>query len=116
MTITLQKKYSTAKTHMRLKLLSRNIPNFDRDAWRVDARGASYPGIRAKFEQNPLLMKFLNFTKPMKLAESSFDKLWGTGLVLYDENALNPAHWANEGLLGSILMEIRENNPTNDKE
>ena len=108
-------KILNSKDPYEAKTLSRNIPNFDRDAWRAVARDASYPGIRAKFEQNPLLMKFLNSTKPMKLAESSFDKLWGTGLALYDENALNLGHRANEGLLGSILMEIRENNPTNDK-
>ena len=50
--------------------------------------------------------------KPLKLAESTYDKLWGMGLSLNDANALKPSHWANQGLLGEILMEIRDNADT----
>ena len=45
----------------------------------------------------------------MKLTESSYDKLWGTGLALQDQNALNESYWANTGLLGTILMDLRNN-------
>ena len=96
------------------KLLSRNIPNFENETWKRVAKHACYPGIRAKFEQNPLLLKFLRVTKPMKLAESCYDKLWGTGLALQDKNALNQSYWVNDGLLGSILMDLRDNILTND--
>ena len=88
------------------KTLSRNILNFDKDAWKSVARDACLLGIQAKFDQNPSLLQFLKATKPKKLAESFYDKLWGTGLSLYDQNALKPSHWINQGLLGEILMEI----------
>ena len=91
------------------KTLSRNIVNYDNEAWKHTAKSICFPGIQAKFEQNPLLSKFLIATKPMTLAESSYDKLWGTGLALHDKNALNKSHWANIGLLGTILMDLRDN-------
>ena len=31
------------------------------------------------------------------------------GLPLNDSSALTPSHWSNQGLLGDILMEIRDN-------
>lgn len=46
---------------------------------------------------------------PMKLTESCYDKLWGTGLSLYDQNALKHSYWSNQGLLGDILMELQDN-------
>ena len=93
---------------MKQKSLSHNIINYDKDSWKAVTKDACTPSIRAKFKQNPLLLQFLQTTKPPKLAESTFDKLWGTGLPLNDANALKPAYWANQGLLGEILIEIRD--------
>ena len=45
----------------------------------------------------------------MILAESCYYKLWGTGLALQDKNALNESYWANTGLLGTILKDLRDN-------
>lgn len=64
---------------------------------------------KAKFQLNPLLLNFLPSTSPLRLAESSYNKLWGTGLPLNDTNALDPTHWINQRLLGEILMEMRYN-------
>ena len=79
------------------------------DSWKAVAKDVCYPGIHAKFEQNTLLKQFLESTTPTKLAESSYDKLWGTGLPLHDKHASNPAYWTNTGLLGEILMDLRDN-------
>ena len=103
---TTAEKIKQSKHPTEAKTLSHNITNYDRDAWRVVAKDAYTPGIRAKFEQNPLLLQFLCATKPLKLAESTFDKLWGTGLSLNDPNTLKPTRWINQGLLGEILTEI----------
>ena len=72
------------------KALSHNIANFDKDAWNSVAKEACQPGISAKFEQNPLLLQFLLATYPLKLAESSYDRLWGTGIPLNDDKAFRP--------------------------
>ena len=91
------------------KTLSRNIQNYDKNSWKAVVKDISFPGIRAKFEQNTLLKQFLESTKPTQLAESSYDKLWGTGLPLNDKNALNQSYWVNTGLLGDILMDLWDN-------
>ena len=41
------------------KLLSRNIENYDKDAWKLIAKEACLPGIKTKFEQNKMLLEFL---------------------------------------------------------
>ena len=91
------------------KTLSRNINKFDRDAWKSIAKEACYPGIKAKLEQNPMLLQFLKSTSPLRLAESSYDSFWGTGIPLHDFHSSDPSHWKNQGLLGEILMDIRDN-------
>ena len=47
------------------KLLSRNIENYDKDAWKVVIKEACQPGIKAKFEQNFMLLEFLKTTRPL---------------------------------------------------
>ena len=96
------------------KTLSRNIERYDKDSWKLVVKEVCYPGISAKFEQNILLKRFLKSTTPTQLAESSYDKLWGTGLPLHDKNATNPSYWHNIGLLGEILMDLRDNNLTKE--
>ena len=44
------------------------------------------------------------------IAEATYDKLWGTGVPLHHDNALNQNDWANVGILGEILMKIRDDN------
>ena len=50
------------------KILSHNITNYDKDSWKAVTKDACTPSIRAKFKQNPLLLQFLQTTKPPKLA------------------------------------------------
>ena len=85
------------KSSIDSKTLSRNIVNYDKDAWKSVAKEACQPSIVAKFEQNPLLLQFLLATHPRKLAESSYDRIWGTGIPLNDDKALDQAHWHNQG-------------------
>ena len=98
-----------SKTPMDSKTLSHNIINYDKDAWKTVAKEACKIGIAAKFEQNPLLLQFLLATRPLKLAESSYDRIWGTGIPLNDDKALDQTHWYNQGILGELLTEIRDN-------
>ena len=44
------------------------------------------------------------------IAEATYDKLWGTGVPLHHNNALKQQDWANIGILGEILMKIRDDN------
>ena len=63
-------------------------------------------GIVLKFQQNPQLLDLLVKCAPYKFAEcSQFDKYWGNGLKLTDEDVGNPSKWKGRNMLGSCLKE-----------
>ena len=67
------------------KLLAKNIRGFEHDSWFGNAKELCYPGIHAKFEQNPMLRNLLLNAGDQTLIESSRDKEWGTGIPLNDD-------------------------------
>ena len=92
------------------KRLSRSIrePSEDTPKWTVSAKKVCLPGIKAKFNQNPALKTLLLNTGKRTLVECSYDKLWSTGIPLHDNNCLDPNKWTSKGILGEILMTVRE--------
>ena len=42
------------------------------------------------------------------IVESSWDEVWGTGQHIGSKDALNKKRWTSNGLLGKILMGIRD--------
>ena len=72
------------------------------------AKFLSYEGIKAKFVQNPWLTKLLLSTNGDTLAEATYDKLWGTGIPLHHRDCTDRNKWHNTGIMGEILMAIRE--------
>ena len=100
-------KIMEASTPIECKQLAREIDNFDFDRWKQVAKETCYPGIRAKFLQNHNLSNILKSTGSQTLVESSYDTLWGTGIPLHREDCLNNSAWTSIGLLGMILMDIR---------
>ena len=67
-----------------------------------------WDGLRAKFVQNPHLLCVLLSTGNKLLVESSKDNIWGTGIPLYRWDCLQHKYWNGNGLLGELLMEIRD--------
>ena len=47
-------------------------------------------------------------TENKTLVESSFDDIWGTGIHIASRDALTRDKWRSVGLLGKILMGIRD--------
>ena len=62
------------------KQLMRTIANFDHQKWIQNGLELVRPGIKAKFDQNPLLMKTLQATKPKILVEATTNSTWHTGV------------------------------------
>ena len=89
------------------KEISMDISNFNKREWSRVAEDLCYPGIKAKFFQNPGLMAALLNTGTKKLVESSFNDLWGTGIPISRPNALDETKWKSSGILGKILMCVR---------
>ena len=87
------------------KEIARDISNFNRRAWIDQAEEICYLGIKEKFLQNRALMDTLLQTENKTLVEASFDSDWGT---LNNVNCLDRSKWKSEGILGRILMRIRD--------
>ena len=97
-------------TTLECKQLSKEIQNFDPVVWRDRASILCEPGISAKFEQNPNLLNLLKSTGNKCIVECAYDRLWGCGIPLNEENCFEEAEWSGDNLLGKILMRIRARN------
>ena len=86
-----------------------HFDNFDDKLWTRISSAIVKRGVRAKFVQNPDLMKELLSTGNAVLAECSpYDKVWGIGLALDDERVYDTGKWDGKNKLGRILMTLRE--------
>ncbi|MBZ9624381.1 NADAR family protein [Clostridium sp. FP2] len=66
-------------------------------------------GNYAKFIQNDILIGSLLTAKDRVLIEeSTYDKIWGIGLLDDDKNIENPLMWKSTNFLGFISMEVRD--------
>lgn len=71
-------------------------------------------GLRAKFQQNPSLARFLCKTYPKLLGEACPDTRWGIGFTLIDDGALDITRWPTEGnVMGRQLSIVRQELLTN---
>ena len=82
--------------------------NFNHQSWIDSIEALCMSGIRAKFEQNPALLRALLNTGDKIIIESSKDDIWGTGIPLFRWDCLQEKLWTSHGKLGTILMEICE--------
>ena len=60
-----------------------------------------------KFDQNPSLWNLLLNTGTAMIAECSYDSVWGTGVPLHKDRCTDKKHWVNQGILGEILEDVR---------
>ena len=57
-----------------------------------------------------MLMNLLKATGSKTLVECAYDRLWGSGLSLHEEQPFEEERWSGDNLLGNILMSIRAAN------
>ena len=96
-----------ANSPLESKRLARDIANYSEENWRMVAKNMCYDGLKEKFLQNPSVAKALMDTKDKTLVECSFDKIWGNGIPLNDKSCMDKQKWHNIGILGEMLMDIR---------
>ena len=95
-------------TSLECKILSKQIRNVDDSKWDEVAGAICYPGIQAKFQQNPYAMDILiRKTGNKRIVECASDRLWATGIPLSDPNCLDDTKWISQGILGQMLESIR---------
>ena len=105
---TMADKILTTKMAISCKQMAYQIQNYDHQGWVDSAKELCHDGICAKFEQNPILMRKLLLTEDKTLVESSRDDIWATGVPLFRWDCLNKSQWKRNGILGTLLMEIRD--------
>ena len=98
----------SCKTALQYKCASKNIENYNSEDWIKYAETECVKGLLAKFEQNPKLKTILLNTNSKTLIECSWDKVWGTGCPLSRPDCLDAENWESPGLLGTLLMAVRE--------
>ena len=104
-------------TGLECKDLGRNVHNYNEEVWHRNAKRLCYPGLLVKFRLSKHLADMLLSTGNCQLVEASYDKIWGTGIPLKDLDCLNSANWSGTGILGEMLMEVRQEllNPSEAK-
>ena len=91
-------------TSLECKILSKQIRNVDESKWEEAAGAVCYPGIQAKFQQNPYATDTLiQKTGNKRIVECASDRLWATGIPLSDPNCLDDTKWISQGILGQML-------------
>ena len=90
------------------KEIAMDITNYSKTQWNTAAEEMCYEGIRQKYVQNPKLYSYLLDTGNKTIVEATYDETWGTGKPLGNIHCLNPAKWTSVGILGKILMRIRD--------
>lgn len=93
---------------MEQKKLGRKVAGFDEESWNTVRYDVVVKGNIAKFSQNPPLRQYLLSTGDKILVEASpRDTVWGIGMSKEDKDAICPARWKGQNLLGLALMEVR---------
>ncbi|ERK65685.1 hypothetical protein HMPREF1984_02147 [Leptotrichia sp. oral taxon 215 str. W9775] len=92
-----------------IKVLGRQVKNYDEHIWNGIRQIVVYEGLLAKFSQNEDLKDRLKSTGEAILAECAVkDLIWGVGLSMKDPNRLDKTKWKGQNLLGYTLMMVRE--------
>lgn len=92
-----------------VKAFGREVQNFNQAVWDANKERIMYEGLYCKFSQNYDLATKLLATGNDLIAECSVkDRIWGIGLSMTDPRRLDDRQWRGEGLLGKILMQVRE--------
>jgi ribA/ribD-fused uncharacterized protein len=98
-----------AKHPAEAKKLGREVVGFDPQVWDEQKYDLVQAGNYQKFSQHPSLKAYLLHTGSRVLVEASpVDAIWGIGLAADHPNALQPARWPGQNLLGFALMEVRD--------
>lgn len=92
-----------------IKALGRLVRNYDDHHWNGVRQIVIYEGLKAKFSQNPDLLKMLKDTRDALFAECAVkDRIWGIGLSMTDPDRFDRNKWNGQNLLGYALMMVRE--------
>jgi ribA/ribD-fused uncharacterized protein len=84
--------------------------------WETEREKLIYPAIYAKFNQNSDLKNWLLNTEDWIIVEANkYDKIWGIGMDINNDNIADDNMWGTN-ILGKSLMKVREELKSQDIE
>ena len=93
----------------KIKVLGRQVKNYDEHIWNGIRQIVVYEGLLAKVSQNEDLKDRLKSTGEAILVECAVkDLIWGVGLSMKDPDRFDKTKWKGQNLLGYTLMMVRE--------
>ena len=103
------KKVERAKTGHQCKEAGKATTNYKKTLWEQKAANLCKPGIRQKFIENKIPRDvLLRKTSGKRIVECTKETPWGCGVPLKDDNCLLPVKWTSQGIMGTMLEEIRQ--------
>jgi len=91
-----------------VKALGKKVKGFDTDKWAILSYIYMVGPNYSKFTQNEDLKQILLSTGDKILVEASpYDKIWGIGLSMDNDDCLDESKWRGLNLLGKALMYVR---------
>ena len=87
------------ETPLQAKKIRNEIVGYNQDRWMEVAKRLVKPGITEKFHTHPNLAKVLLATENMTIAKATFDKFWGTGIPIHEQNSVDEEKWHGVGIL-----------------
>jgi len=91
------------------KKLGRRVRNFNTESWALASFAIMTNVNISKFAQNEDLGDILISTGNRTLVEASpYDKIWGIGMNMLDDDCLDELKWNGMNLLGQALTFIRD--------
>lgn len=97
-----------AKEPKLIKAYGRTVKNFDNDKWLQYVEAIAYDIVYQKFKKNEYIQKILLSTEDAILVEASpYDKLWGVGLSINNDDIYDNEKWNGANILGYALMKVR---------
>lgn len=88
--------------------LNKQIRPFDARRWAEQRESSMRRIVREKFTQSEELTEFLLATGDATIVNCSRNPLWSCGLQMTQVERLDRERWLGQNLLGTMLMELRE--------
>ena len=101
-------KIMATQSPLEMKRISNRIHNFDKNTWETKSPEIARRAVMNKFSQNERLRNKLLATEDLVIAEACRDKLWGTGVPLYEDGCLDMNTWTGKGVMGDALIYVRD--------
>ena len=96
-----------AKKPKIIKAYGRIVKNFDNDKWLRCVEAIAYYIVYQKFKKNEYIQKILLSTENAILVEASpYNKLWGVGLSINNDDIYDIEKWNGVNILSYALMKV----------